>query len=170
MQDQLKAIRSESKGKTGWKVSTATDELQYLIDFNSSITQAVAKTMEHLTNFVFVSVGNLTLARRDSNLSHLKAGVKTDTLAALPTAPLQLATLFPDNILRHAEEGIAKYEDRGHSSCGKGRTTPMNNQIERLRKVWLDPHGKTASKSNSKKDEGRSMYYSLPAKGQQLRK
>ena len=77
MQDQLKAIRSESKVKTTSKVSTATDELQYLMDFY--ITQTVAKTMEYLTDFVFVSMGNLMLARRDSYLSHMKAGVKPDT-------------------------------------------------------------------------------------------
>ena len=69
MQAQLKTIRTESKGKGSSKVSAATDELQYLMDFNSSITQAVAKTMEHLTDFVFVSMGNLTLARRESYLT-----------------------------------------------------------------------------------------------------
>ena len=72
------------------------------MDFNSSITQAVTKTMEHLTDFV--SMGNLTLARRDSYLSHLKTGVKPYTLAALRTAPVQLATPFPDSILKHAED------------------------------------------------------------------
>ena len=56
MQGQLKVIRTESKGKTTSKVVTATDELQYPIDFNASITQAAAKTMEHLTDFVFVSM------------------------------------------------------------------------------------------------------------------
>ena len=94
MQDQLKAIRTESKAKGSTKVGAASDELQYLMDFNASITQAVAKTMKHLTDFVFVSIGNLTLARHDSYLTHLKSGVKPDTLSALRTAPLQLATLF----------------------------------------------------------------------------
>ena len=48
MQDQLK---TESKGKSTSKVPTAMDELQYFINFNSSITQAAAKTMEHLTSY-----------------------------------------------------------------------------------------------------------------------
>ena len=61
MQKQLKAIWSESKDKSASKVTTTTDELQY---FDASITQAVANTMEHQTDFVFVSMGNLTLARR----------------------------------------------------------------------------------------------------------
>ena len=66
MQDQLKTLRLEGKGKTSHKSSSAADELQYLMDFNASITQAAAKTMEHLTDFVFISMGNITLARRDA--------------------------------------------------------------------------------------------------------
>ena len=84
MQTQLKAVRSDhSKGKSSSKVSTATDELQYLMDINPSISQTMAKTMEHLSDFVFVSMANLTLARQDSYLSHLRTGIKLDTLAAL---------------------------------------------------------------------------------------
>ena len=91
MQSQLKAIKTElSKGKSSTKVSGAADELQFLMDFNSGITQAMAKTLEHLTDFVFVMVANTTLARRDSYLSNLQP----DTLAALRTAPLNIATLF----------------------------------------------------------------------------
>ena len=49
MHSQLKAIRVEAKGKTPAKVSSAMDELQFLLDFNSSVCQAMAKSMEHLT-------------------------------------------------------------------------------------------------------------------------
>ena len=55
MQEQLKIVRSDSKGKSSAKVSTAMDEMQYVMNFNSSICQAAAKTMEHLTEFVFIS-------------------------------------------------------------------------------------------------------------------
>ena len=96
MHSQLKAIRVESKGKTASRVSAAVDELQFLVDFNSSVCQAMAKAMEHLTEFVFTSMANSTLLRRDSYLAYLKAGVKADTLNALRTAPLHLDTLFPD--------------------------------------------------------------------------
>ena len=59
MHSQLKAIRSEfSKGKCSSKATNAVEELQYLSDFNSSISQAMAKTMEHLSDFVFVTVAN----------------------------------------------------------------------------------------------------------------
>ena len=68
MKEQLKTVRTESKDKSSSKVSIAMDELQYLMNFNSSITQAAAKTMEHLTEFVFISMGNLTLAHRDAYL------------------------------------------------------------------------------------------------------
>ena len=98
---QLKILKSElSKGKDSSKVSSAVEELQFLTDFNSNISQAMAKTMEHLSDFVFVAVANSTLARRDAYLSHLKAGIKPDTLASLRTAPLQMNTLFPDEIHR----------------------------------------------------------------------
>ena len=65
MQEQMKTIRLESKGKGSAKVSPALDELQFLMDFNASITQAAAKTIEHLSDFVFIFMGNVTLACRD---------------------------------------------------------------------------------------------------------
>ena len=92
MQSQLKDIRGDYKGKSAVKASAAVDELQYLLDFNSSVCQAMAKSMEHLTDFVFINLANTTLLRRDSYLQYLKAGVKADTLNALRTAPLQLET------------------------------------------------------------------------------
>ena len=114
MQTQLRAIRTEFKGKAASRVSSATDELQFLFDFNSSVCHAMAKAMEHLTDFVFVNMANTTLLRRDSYLSYLKAGVKVDTLNALRSAPLELDTLFPDSIIKQVEEDIAAF-DRNHS-------------------------------------------------------
>ena len=88
IQSQLKTIRSEQKGKSTSKVTEATEEMQFLLDFNASICQAMAKSMEHLRDFVFVTMANTTLLRRDSYLAYLKAGIKVDTMAALRTAPL----------------------------------------------------------------------------------
>ena len=80
MQQPLKIIRTDqSKGKSSNRTYTATDKLQYLMDFNSSICQAMAKTMEYLSDFVFVSLANITLARRDSCLFHVNSGIKPDT-------------------------------------------------------------------------------------------
>ena len=133
MQDQLKALRGESKGKGSNKASSAADELQYLMNFNSSITQAAAKSVEHLSEFVFISMGNLTLARRDAYLSHLRTGIKPDTLTALRTAPLHIPNLFPDSAIRKAEEGIALFESKAHtgSTHSRRRYHPYERQEKR---------------------------------------
>ena len=104
MTSQLKILQVEhSKGKSADKVGGATEELQYLMTFNSSIIQCMVKTMEHLSDFAFVSMYNFTLARHDSYLAHMKSGIKQDTLAPLRQAPMDSATLFPDNILKKAD-------------------------------------------------------------------
>ena len=100
MRSQLKAIKLElSKGKSSTKVSGAAEELQFLLDFNSGITQAMAKTFEHLTDFVFVTVANSTLTLR--------------------TGPLNMATLFPEEALKQAEQEIATFESKGQIHTGK---------------------------------------------------
>ena len=69
MQAQLTVIQDkQSKGKSSEMISTATDELQYVLNFNRSITQCMGKTMEHLSEFVFINVANMTLTRRDAYL------------------------------------------------------------------------------------------------------
>ena len=142
MQEQIKTLRTESKGKGSAKVSSTLDELQFLMDFHASITQAAVKTMEHLSDFVFISMGNLTLACRDTCLNHVKGGVKPDTIAALRTAPLHIPTLFPDSIIKQAEEEIAHFEAKGQSSSrGKGRYHPYERTEKRFDK-----------RSNSKSD------------------
>ena len=56
MKDQLKVLKSENKVKASSHFTAAADELNYLMDFNSSISQAAAKAMEHLSDFVQGSV------------------------------------------------------------------------------------------------------------------
>ena len=94
----------QTKGKSAGKVRTATKELQYLMNFNASITHCMAKSMEHLS---------------DCFCLH---GIRCP-------APLDLPTLFPDTVLRKAEEDISKFEDRGRSltqSVGhKGQLVPL---------------------------------------------
>ena len=125
MQSQLRAIKLEHKGKSAAKLSVAAEELQFLMDFNSSICQAMAKSMEHLTDFVFVNMANVPLLRRDSYLAYLKAGIKADTLVAVRIVPLHLPTLFPDSVIKQAEEDITSY-DKGWlgSVYKKGRYHP----------------------------------------------
>ena len=57
------------------KVGTATEELLYLMNLNSSITQCMVRAMEHLSDFVFDSIA-VTLVRRDSYLAHVKSSLK----------------------------------------------------------------------------------------------
>ena len=57
---------------TSWpSYTTATVEL-----FRSSFNLCMAKTMEHLSEFVFINMVNMTLFRRDAYLSHVKSGIK----------------------------------------------------------------------------------------------
>ena len=167
MASQLKAIRVDSKGKGPTKVSSAIDELQFLLDFNSSVCQAMAKSMEHLTEFVFVNMANATLLRRDSYLSYLKAGVKADTLNALRTAPLHQDTLFPDSIVKRAEEDIASFNKGRSSSVYKGRRYhPYERQGQASDKKQDRPAWKNLSCSQRRRSKGKQQY-SRPAKGQQ---
>ena len=170
MQAQLKSVHTESKGKSSSKVSTATHELQYLMNFNASITQAAAKTMGHLTEFVFISMGNLTLAHRDASLNHLKGGTEPDIVAVLRTIPLHIPTLFLDNVVKWE---IAHFESKGQSaSHGKGQYHPYELTDRRSDKRWDSkadgPIWKNIGKGQYKKPKGRSSNYSSrPAKGQQ---
>ena len=134
MQAQLKVIRLENKGKFSKKLSEAVEELQFLMEFNSSITQATAKAMEHLTDFIFITMGNLALACRDSYLSHLKNGVKPDTFAALRTGPLHIATLFPESVVKKAEEEIALYDNKSHPTATTSHAKHRYHPYERADK------------------------------------
>ena len=73
---------------------------------------------------------NFTLAKRDSYLAHVKAGINQDTLASLCQAPMELDTLFPDMVLKKAEEDISKFEDRGRSyTSSSGRKDSSFREI-----------------------------------------
>ena len=103
----------ETKGKSAGKVVAATEEPQYLMNLNASITQCMAKAMEYLSDFTFVSMGNMTLVRQDSYLAHAKSCLKQNTLATLHADPLDSPTLFPVSVFRKAKEDISKFEDKG---------------------------------------------------------
>ena len=162
MQSHLKVIKSElSKGKSSGKVSHSADKLQFLLNFNSSITQSMAKTLQHLTDFVFVTVANTTLARRDSYLSHLKMGIKPDTLTALHTGPLHVLTLFPDAALKQAEQDIANFDSKGQVHSGKkGRFHPYEGHDKQAdyrkddRPAWKN----IGNRSRNKKSKGKASY------------
>ena len=110
MNTQLKTLSLDSKGKSSEKMRQAVSELEYLTTFNRSISQAMARTMQDLSEAVFI-----TLARRDSYLDYLHAGVKQDTVNTLRTSPVHLNALFPDQLIAKAEEEISKSEERRSS-------------------------------------------------------
>ena len=76
----------------------ATEELDYLVRFNWSITQAMARTMQDLSEGAFINIVNLTLSPRDSYLEFIKASIKQDTSTSLRTAPLHMSALFPEHL------------------------------------------------------------------------
>ena len=62
MSTQLKNLHlGKSKGKSFERTQQAVDELVYLVTFNRSISQAMARTMQDLSERVFISVANFTL-------------------------------------------------------------------------------------------------------------
>ena len=61
----------------------------------------------------------------------MKNGIKLDILAALRTAPLQFVTLFPDSVIKRAEEDIAHYDNKGQSASSSARDKGRYHPYER---------------------------------------
>ena len=106
MSARLKTLHLDKKGKSSERTKQAVEELDYLVTFNQSISQAIARSMQDLSEGIFISMANFTVARRDSYLEYSHAGVKQDTLNALRTSPVHLSSLFPDQLITKAEEEI----------------------------------------------------------------
>ena len=54
MSTQLKSLHMDKgKGKSSERMQQAVDELEYLVTFNQSISQAMARTMQDLSEGVF---------------------------------------------------------------------------------------------------------------------
>ena len=76
----------------------------------------MGKSLQHLSDFTFTQTANLTLVRRDSYLEHLKQGVKPDTFSALRNCLLNGYALFPEAVIRKAEDEIAQHETAKRTS------------------------------------------------------
>ena len=50
LSDQLKTLHLDKKGKSSERTKQAIDELNYLVTFNRSISQAMARTMQDLSD------------------------------------------------------------------------------------------------------------------------
>ena len=85
----------------------ATEELSFHMTFNQSITFAMVKTTQGLSDFVFVNMANTTFARRDRT-GIISSLVSSMTLG-LPSGmhPLVLASVFSDSAFHKAEDEIA---------------------------------------------------------------
>ena len=130
VQEQLKILQNElGKGKSSAKAQSVLDELHYLTMFNQNVSFAVGKSLQHLSDFTFIQMANLTLVHRDSYLEHLKPGVKPDTLSALWNCPLNTHALFPDAVIHKAEDEMAQFETlKRTNQPGPGRGGFAGNQ------------------------------------------
>ena len=173
MSAQLKTLHLDMKGKLSERTKQAVDELDYLVTFNRSISQAMARTMQDLSEGIFISMANFTLARRDSYLEYLHAGVKQDTLNALRTSPVHLNSLFPDQLITKAEEEICRSEERrssGQSHRRQGRFHPYAPSDKSAThpdwKSGVPTWKQIRDKQQSRKGRGKpSTFSQKPAKG-----
>ena len=109
-----------NKGKASKEVSAAISELKDLTAFHQNVSVAMGTAFQHLADSLFVQMSNLILLRRDSYLEHVKNGIKPDTYNQLRNAPLFGHGLFPDAVIRTAEQDIASH----HFSCSVPRPGP----------------------------------------------
>ena len=98
-----------NKGKAPQEVSAALSDLKDLTAFHL----AMGTALQHLADSLFVQMSNLILLRRDSYLDHVKNGIKPDTYSQLRNAPLFGHGLFPDAIIRTAEQDNASHHSSG---------------------------------------------------------
>ena len=133
----------------------------------------MARTMQDLSEGVFISMANFTLARRDSSLEYLHAGVKHDTLNSLRMSPVHCNSLFPDQLITKAEEEICRSEERrsvGQSHRCQGRFHPYSSTGKSTnlpdRKYGVPAWKQIRDKQQSRKGGGKASTFSQkPAKG-----
>ena len=122
MVTQPKTLHSDKgKGKSSSRSQHAVDEVDYLVTFNRSIAQAIARimSMQDLREGIFINMASLKLARRDSYLDYLRVRIKQDTLTAVCNAPLHMRSLFPYQLLVKVEEEISHHEERRLTSSSQ---------------------------------------------------
>ena len=102
-----------NKGKAPKEVSAALSDLKDLTAFHQNVSVAMGTALQHPADSLFVQMSNLILLRRDSYLDHVKNGIKPDTYNQLRNAPLFGHGLFPDAVIRTAEQDIASHHSSG---------------------------------------------------------
>ena len=62
MATQLRVIQEEkAKGKSATGMQEAPDKLAYLMSFNQNVSQAVARTMQNPSDFVFITITKINV-------------------------------------------------------------------------------------------------------------
>ena len=84
------------------------------MNFDQSITFAIARTMQDLAEFAFVNMAKTAIAR--CYIDHLKSSIKHNTIATLRITTIYRCLLFLDNIIQKADEEISHYDDDQYSS------------------------------------------------------
>ena len=171
VQEQLKILQTElGKGKSSSKAQSALDELHYFTSFNQNVSFTMGKSLQHLLDFTFIQMANLTLVHRDSFLEHIKAGVKPDTFSALPNCPLNTHALFPDALIRKAEDEIAQFEtqkciNQPSPGCGRfaGNQKRQQNRYQPYSANWK--HGQEASQTGGSTGKDRLAWKSVGGRG-----
>ena len=153
----------------------AVSELEYLTTFNRSISQVMARTMQDLSEGIFINMANFTLARRDSYLDYLHAGVKQDTVNALRTSPVHLNALFPDQLITKAEEEISRNDERrssgtSHRQQNRFRPYPASDRstTHHDRKPTLPAWKQIKDKQQARKGRGKASTFSQKPRGSSL--
>ena len=129
--------------------------------------------MQDLSEGIFINMANFTLARRDSYLDYLHAGVKQDTVNALRTSPVHLNALFPDQLITKAEEEISRNDERcssgtSHRQQNRFRPYPASDRStgHHDRKPTLPAWKQIKDKQQARKGRGKASTFSQkPAKG-----
>ena len=122
IQENVRILQKElAKGKGSQAAKKAVDGLKDLCAFNQNVSVCLRKSIQHMTDTLFITMSNFTLRCWDAYLDHLKSGVKQDNWCAMRNAPFHSSGLFPDDALRKAEEDITKFElSRRTSQPGSG--------------------------------------------------
>ena len=81
-------LKELSKGKGSLLAERAVDDLRDLCAFNENVSVCLGKSMQHMTDSLFITMSNFTFMHRDAYLDHLETGLKQDN-CALRNAPLQ---------------------------------------------------------------------------------
>ena len=157
-QEQIRILHTKlGKGKSSSKAQAALDELHYLISFNQNVSFAMGKSLQHLSDFTFTQMANLTLVRRDSYLEHLKPGVKPDTISTLRNCPLMVMIAQYEAAKCTSQPGLGHGGFAGLHKKGQHRYQPYSTG-------WK---GKDSTKPSSNSGKDMPAWKSFGGRGRQ---